>query len=428
KYEVVTITNIGKPGTQAYLSADAKPGSTNIKVSSVANISVGDQIRLDIDSKGHGIETVTVTKVGTASSRGPGNGPLKVNEDAGTGLDLSAPLKYNHASNMPFGVKGTGISFEPASAFPHSSNEPVLALNNVITLDRPLANNQSINAVVYDAKVKTAGYQETKLPDQWFGGPALGNSGSMSIRDAAGNVVDGLNYGGVVDPWLAEGYQAKSGSGESGNSVSSPSSGGGFRFSNAAPTTQPNRSAGRFPDGFDSEDNRNDFMLQNSIGMVLPSAPGATNVKVASVAGFSADQQVIIGSGANIETVVISSVGTQGGTTLSAATVPGATVLPVVGAAGFETGQTIAIGSGADSETATITSVTLVRRGFGGNRAPQPELITVTAPLKNAHATNVEVAGSGLTFNRPLNKTHAIGTQIANYLPTPGAPNRYAKR
>ena len=61
KYEVATVTAVGKPGTQAYLGADAPAGSTNIKVTSVANISVGDKIRLDIDSVGHGIETVTVT-------------------------------------------------------------------------------------------------------------------------------------------------------------------------------------------------------------------------------------------------------------------------------------------------------------------------------------------------------------------------------
>ncbi|HEY6901610.1 MAG TPA: arabinofuranosidase catalytic domain-containing protein, partial [Puia sp.] len=95
KYEVVTITAVGKPGTQAYLSADAKAGATNIKVSSVTNISVGDKIRLDIDSKGHGIETVTVTKVGTQSSRGPGRGPFAANEDLGTGLELAGPLKFD---------------------------------------------------------------------------------------------------------------------------------------------------------------------------------------------------------------------------------------------------------------------------------------------------------------------------------------------
>ena len=105
-------------------------GETNIKVSSVENISVGDKIRLDIDSEGHGIETVTVTRVGTQSVRSTFNGPLKENEDPGTGLDLAEPLKFDHASNMPFSVRGTGITFEPATKFAHSSNEPVLALSS----------------------------------------------------------------------------------------------------------------------------------------------------------------------------------------------------------------------------------------------------------------------------------------------------------
>jgi len=69
RYEVVTVTAVGKPGTQAFLGADAPAGATNIKVTSVANISAGDKIRLDIDSVGHGIETVTITKVGTQASR-----------------------------------------------------------------------------------------------------------------------------------------------------------------------------------------------------------------------------------------------------------------------------------------------------------------------------------------------------------------------
>src|SRR5438874_153743 len=69
KYEVGTVAEVGKPGTQAYLGADAPAGATNIKVTSVANISAGDKIRLDIDSLGHGIETVTVAKVGTQANR-----------------------------------------------------------------------------------------------------------------------------------------------------------------------------------------------------------------------------------------------------------------------------------------------------------------------------------------------------------------------
>ena len=293
QYEVATVTAVGKPGTQAFLAADAPAGATNIKVTSVANISAGDKIRLDIDSVGHGIETVTVTRVGTQASRtalsadasagatnikvrgvnGPGRGvqggvPFAVGDklivgtpanretvtitavgasgpagagidftpalahahlngeavvDPGTGLDLAAPLKFNHAANLPFSDRGTGISFKPATAFAHSSNEPVQPLGTGITLDSPLARDHAIDAVVRDAAVTTAGYQGTPAPNQWFGGPALSTAaGSMVLRDAAGLVVDSLNYGGLVDPWAAEGYQATSGAGQSGCRVTSP--------------------------------------------------------------------------------------------------------------------------------------------------------------------------------------------------------------
>ncbi len=203
RYEVATVTAIGKPGTQAFLGADAPAGATNIKVTSVASISAGDQIRLDIDSAGHGIETVTVTRVGTQAGRtalsadaGAGATTIMVRNangfvagdkltvgspanqetvtiraveaarqtsasvnftpalvrahlnrenvvDQGTGLDLAAPLRFSHAANLPFSVRGTGISFQPAAAFAHSSNEPVQPLGTGITLDRPLTRSHA---------------------------------------------------------------------------------------------------------------------------------------------------------------------------------------------------------------------------------------------------------------------------------------------
>ncbi|MCR4824504.1 MAG: lamin tail domain-containing protein, partial [Bacteroidales bacterium] len=174
KYEVVTVTAVGKAGTQGFLSMDAKPGDTNIKVSSVENISVGDKIRLDIASEGHGIETVTVTKVGTASERNTFAGPLKPGEDPGTGLDIAEPLKFAHASNMPYSVNGTGISFEPATKYAHYSNEPVLALCFSIELDSPLTAAHPINEAVIAG---TAGYRGEIPADLTFGGPALSEAG-----------------------------------------------------------------------------------------------------------------------------------------------------------------------------------------------------------------------------------------------------------
>jgi len=271
QFEVATVTEVGKPGTQTRLSADAKVGDTSIQVMSTTNFSAGDKIRLDIDSVGHGIETVTVTSVSMQADNGGGGRGGRGGATPGT-IQLSTPLKFNHASNMPLSVKGTGISFQPATTVVHSSNEPVQSLGTGITLDSPLASDHSINSVVRDATVTTEGYQGTSAPNQWFGGPALASVGSMVLRDNTGLVVDSLNYGGLVDPWAAKGYQAVSGQRRGGCFVASPAAGrGGRRGGGQAPAAGvPNRSAGRTADGTDTDSNCGDFQLQTP-------TPGAPN-------------------------------------------------------------------------------------------------------------------------------------------------------
>ena len=486
QYEVATVTAVGKPGTQAYLAMDAHAGASNIKVTSVSNTSVGDKIRLDIDSVGHGIETVTVAHVGTAARKtnlaaAASTGATRVNVrraegfavgdkvtvgtpasqetiivtavgsegqygaaldftpalakahvsdewvvSSGTGLDLAAPLQYNHAANLPFSDRGTGISFQPATAFDHSSNEPVQALGTGIVLDRPLTNNHAIHAVVRDDAVKTAGYQGTSTPNQWFGGPELTTNsplfgrtitieeGSMVLRDASGVVADSLNYGSLVDPWAAEGYQAASGASQSGCYAPAPNSMLQL-WSIVASPIAINASAGRFPDGVDTGSNCNDFVAQAAAALSTASSAGATNIKVTSVEGFSAGQAVLIDSGVNLEDAIIATVGTGGATTVRAASGVGATVLAAADVTGFSKGQTITIDSGANSETAIVSSI----RDFDAAR------ITVTAPLAHAHAAGVQISGSGISLTTALTRTHASGAQVSNDVPTPGAPNQY---
>ncbi len=489
QYEVATVTAVGKPGTQAFLGADAAAGATNIKVTSVENISAGDKIRLDIDSVGHGIENVTVTRVGTPAihttlsanaSAGATNirvsdvngfavgGKMTVGVAAnqetvsitavgasgpvgagigftpalaqahairqgvvalGTGLDLAAPLRFNHAANLPFSDRGTGIGFQPATAFAHSSNEPVQALGAGITLDQPLANEHAINAVVRDAAVTTAGYQGTPEPNQWFGGPELAaiapffdrivsiSAGSMVLRDASGLVVDSLNYGGLVDPWAAEGYQAASGSGQSGCYGPAPGSASGFGPF-ASPAGASNTSAGRFPDGRDTGSNCTDFLAEPATTLSTASTAGATQIKVASVAGFGAGQTIRIDAGANLETAVVATVGTTDATTVGSATDAGATVIPVASVTGFSPGQTIAIGSGMDYETAVVAFTSR----SGGTT------IAVAAPLTFAHAAGAPVLGVDIALTAALTREHAAGAQVSGSAATPGAPNRYYRR
>jgi hypothetical protein len=491
QYEVATVTAIGKPGTQAFLAVDAPAGATSLQVTSVAGISAGDTFRLDIDSMGHGIDTVTVTRVGTQANRtnlaataNPGATNIKVRSvsgfsvgdkttvgtpdkhqtvtittvgtpgpngsgidvtpalaephvnaelvvSPGTGLGLASPLRFNHAANLPFSNRGTGISFQPATTHPHSSNEPVLPLGTGIMLDKPLSKNHGIDAVVRDAAVITAGYQGTPAPNLWFGGPALFsisassftnrppvlNAGNIVLRDAAGLVVDSLNYGGLVDPWASEGYQATSGTGEMGCHVSSPGPAGGF--GPAATGVMTNRSAGRFPDGADTDSNCADFHLQPATTLSANSAANATNIKVASVADFAAGQSIAIDTGAESETAVIRTVGTAGATAVGTATSPGATIIPVANPAGFHSGQTITLDSEANHETAVVASTTFNRSSAS---------ITVSEPLKFAHAVGAQVSGSGITLTHALSQAHPSGAQVVSKHPTPGAPNQYYAR
>lgn len=444
KYEIVTITEVGKPGTQGWLSMDAKKGDKNIKVSSTENISVGDKIRLDIDSKGHGIETVTVAKVGTRSARNTFNGPLRADEDAGTGLELTAPLKYNHSSNMPFSVNGTGISFEPASKFDHSSNEPVLALIYAIELDQPLAQAHDIDEVVLDKNVTTAGYQGEVAANQLFGGPALSSSkGNMVLRNASGLIVDALNYGGVVDPWLSEGYHAESGSGKGGSFAQVPAAGrGGFGggMFGQQPMTQvasPSFSSGRYPDGMDSDDNQLDFQVQRSLATLSAAPAGSTNLKMASVQGLTIGQRVFIGAGESMEPATIAIIGTPGNTALSANAEAGTTKILVSSAQNFTAGQSVILGEGVQSEKATVIAISASNRRMGGNRragmgAPNggnfqmpSDTLTLSAPIKNAYVAGKKLTGTGVTLAAPLKKDHAEGESMLSNVPTPGMPNRF---
>ena len=433
--ETVTVTHVGTEAKRTNLAADASAGATSIKVRNVHGFAVGDKITIGTPANR---QKVTISSVGTNGPRGAGIEFTPALEQAhigdegvvepGTGLELASPLEFNHAANLPFSDRGTGISFEPATKFAHISNEPVQALGTGITLDSPLAMEHEINAVVQDAAVTTTGYQGMPAPNQWFGGPELTTSsplfgrtitlkeGSMVLRDGAGLVVDSLNYGGLVDPWAAEGYQAASGMGKSGCYVTTPGAAGGA-FGAFVPVTASNTSAGRFPDGRDRDTNCDDFVTAPATTLSAPSANGAANIKVASVEGFGPGQTIRIDTGANLETAVIATVGTAGAATMDAATAAGATVLRVGNPIGFGDGQGITIGSGADSETAVIAFVTLWER-----------TITVNAPLTHAHAAGTEVSGTGITLAAALSREHAGGAQVTGSVSTPGGPNHYFRK
>jgi len=426
-YEVVTVTAVGKPGTQAYTSYPAKKGDRVLRVSNVTNISEGDQILLDIDSEGHGKELVTVRKVGTASTARPGSGPMTL-EQAGTGLTLSKPLKYDHSANTPFAVNGTGISFTPATKYVHWSNEPILALVYAIELDEPLAADHDIDDVVFDERVKTAGYQGEVPADQLFGGPALlPLGGSIVLRDAEGLVADSFNYGRNVDTQYSEGYHGESGIHQMGNFVLTPAiTDRSYYHTPTLNVATPNLSSGRYPDGYDTDNNKYDFRIQPNFNLAADLNAGVDNILFTSVDGLVPGQRIYIGDKNNQEVVMVATVGTQGSTVLRDAVKVGDTQVKVANSGDFRPGQLVLIGG----NKVTIASIQPAPRfrGFGGQQGqqePPADTITLTAPVKFSAVPGCEFTGTGVGIATPLKYAHKAGEAVTVNLPTPGRPNKY---
>jgi hypothetical protein len=430
-YEVATVTAVGKAATLTTLAAEAKAGDTIIKVAANSNMTVGGTLTIGTGGRRELVKVKRLIIIVAAPARGTFGQTGLVNSNPGE-VELTTPLRFDHILDTDVSDAGTGISFSPATKFVHKSGDAVQALGSGIKLKRALDKNYEAGAAVLNPMAPSVGYQGTARPSQWYGAPLSSAAGSVALMDASGMlVVDAIVYGSqqsnssangtITSPEIAtlEGDQSQGGC-----ITVVPGSFSGFgQFVPAVGKT--NRSAGRFPDGADTDNNCSDFKLQNTIALLTASTVGSNNIKVASVAEFSVSQEVIIGTGTNSETAVITIVGTPGGTTLSTATRTGVITIQVASIEGFKAGQTITIDDGTNLETVVIASVAAGRRRFG-SRTPGPaDSVTFAMPLKYAHTAGAQVSGSGISLVKPLIQTHDAGTQVADNLPTPGAPNKY---
>lgn len=440
--DTVTVRHVGTAARRTSLARDAAAGATTIVVHGAIGFPTPKHVdytpgKAVIGAPGS-LETVEIVSV-----EGTPGGHLTLtispalreshvaNEpfvEPGTGLDLAAPLKYGHAANLPFSVRGTGITFTPATRHPHSSNEPVRPAGSGIVLDRALARAHDTDAVVRVDTVTTAGFQGT--PDQWFGGPVLSReAGSMVLRDAAGHVVDSLNYGDLVDPWASGGFRGAAGKAATCHAgapgIPSVETGQrglpGIPFSGAVGQVDATRgSTGRYPDGQDSDNDCTDFVTSASV-RTGAAAAGAMRIAVDSVAHFSPGQAVVVDAGGAAETLTVATVGSPGLTRLAVPEDKGATVVRVGDARGFTVGQAVIIGSGADEENGIVAAV---ETGWRSGK------LTLQAPLARAHDAGASVSGTGIAFTSPLTKVHPAGMSMTatGDLATPGAPNHYVRR
>jgi hypothetical protein len=433
-YEVATVTAVGKAATLTTLASEGKAGETVIRVAANSDMTVGDTLTIGTGARREPVAVKRIIKTVAAPVRGM-YGQSRPGSSSPGEVELTTPLRFYHMPDEDVSDKGTGISFSPATRFVHKSGDAVQALGSGIRLEKTLERNHVTGAAVLNPQVASAGYQGPEEPDQWYGAPLSAAAGSVALMDAGGAVVvDAIVYGSqqsnssangtITSPEIAtlEGDQSQGGC-----ITVVPGSFSGFgQFIAAA--GKSDRSVGRFPDGADTDSNCSDFMLQKTITLATSSAAGATNIKVTSVAGFSAGQQVVIGTGNNSEAALITDIGTSGGSTVISPTEAGTTVIPVASVEGFNTGQTITVDSGSALETAVITSVTASRRRFGNIGNNPADTVRVSGPLKFAHPAGAQVSGSGITLASPLTLAHDTGTQVADNLPTPGTSNQYSRK
>jgi hypothetical protein len=433
-YEVATVTAIGKAATLTTLAVAAKAGENIIKVAANSNITVGDMLTIGTGARKEIVKVKRIINVVEAPSRGGFDAGGFGNGNTGD-VELTEPLRFDHMLAVDVSDVGTGISFSPTTLFEHKSGDAAQALGSGITLESALQKSHTAGAAVLNPLAMSVGYQGSARPNQWYGAPLSSIAGSIALMDASGMVVvDAMVYGSrqsnssangtITSPEIAtlEGDQSRGGC-----IVVVPGSVSGFgQFVPSAGKTD--RSAGRFPDGADSDNNCLDFMLQNTITLAAPATAGSVNIKVSSVADFTIGQKIIIDTDTKSETAVINTIGTPGATTVGSATNAGAKVIPVTGMEGFGTGQTITIDNGANQETAVIASVAAGRRRFGSRTVTPTDTITLTMPLKYEHTSGAQISGSGITLTRPLIMAHDSGVQVAGNIPTPGAPNQYYRR
>jgi hypothetical protein len=135
---------------------------------------------------------------------------------------------------------------------------------------------------------------------------------------------------------------------------------------------------------------------------------GDTNIKVTSVSGISVGGMLVVSYATAYEdTVTVTAVGTAAvTTTLAAASSAGDTNVKVHSVNDLAVGQTVQVDHGANLESAVISAV--------GTAGPVGTGITLTAPLANAHASGSVFVqlGTGVTFAPALANAHAAGDDV----------------
>lgn len=240
-FEAVSVTFVGTSATQTNLSVAANAGDSRISLTSAGALEAGSVITI---STGDRVESATVKFID------------------GSDVELEHPLEKNHAAMVDVSCPGSGVSFTPATTHSHLSGEQVQSLGTAFTLGDKLSSDAQFPTVL----------------NEGFSLDLSETAGSVALYDASGTVlVDAVVYGSQQSSSSANGTVAVpeiavlEGNQSQGGSIAVVP-GRRWVFPGMPKPKPTNVSIVRFPDGADSDELKLDFSYS-----VKPS-PGSENV------------------------------------------------------------------------------------------------------------------------------------------------------
>ena len=245
KYEEVTITKVGTPGTQTTLVGPAKAGDKTLNLEVTANLTVGMEITI---GTGQRKEVRKVTKIVKVSETPAPRrfGQQSQPHEPGV-VEIDQPLTIDQIAGIDVWAFGTGIEFTPALKYDHMSGDAISGPASRLAQDGSYSYTYSTRAgaiALYDGDV---------LIDAVIYGSKQSNSSAN---------------GTITRPDLAvlEGEQTQGGCLAEVPQMRMP------RGMNQGATTAPSYSLVRLPDG-----NDNDALCE--IAYTNTPTPGKPNAK-----------------------------------------------------------------------------------------------------------------------------------------------------
>ena len=126
KYEEVTLTKVGTPGTQTVLVGPAKAGDKTLNLEVTANLTEGMEITIGTGQRKEVRKVTKVVKVSQAPAPRRGFGQQVQPNEPGV-VEIDKPLEIDQITGVDVWAFGTGIEFTPALRYDHMSGDAISA-------------------------------------------------------------------------------------------------------------------------------------------------------------------------------------------------------------------------------------------------------------------------------------------------------------